>query len=192
MALRPTNPFCTSFDKWARWSPDGRWIAYAGRVGEDGLWTYASDLVAATFACADNGADIINMSWHVLPYSQFLQDVMDYGRARGSLLVAAAGNEGGQAETITVPGNDPYVITVGSMTDNFTPYDEGDDSISTFSACGPTVEGFVKPDLVAGMARGHRPAARLADVADIKPRPSQVAGRFGQVDQVVDRALRQR
>lgn len=30
--------------------------------GEDGLWTYSSDLVAAVFDCADNGANIINMS----------------------------------------------------------------------------------------------------------------------------------
>ncbi len=30
--------------------------------GEDGLWTTASDLMAAAFTCADNGANIISMS----------------------------------------------------------------------------------------------------------------------------------
>ena len=51
--------------------------------------------------------------------------------------------------TIGVPGNVPYVVTVGAMTDNYTPEDPGDDYLASFSAAGPTVEGFVKPELVA-------------------------------------------
>jgi hypothetical protein len=51
--------------------------------------------------------------------------------------------------TIGVPGNNPYVITVGAMSDNYTPADPADDILASFSTAGPTVEGFVKPDLVA-------------------------------------------
>ena len=35
------------------------------------------------------------------------------------------------------------------MTDNYTPGDTSDDRLATFSAAGPTFEGFVKPDVVA-------------------------------------------
>ena len=51
--------------------------------------------------------------------------------------------------TVGVPGYNPYVITVGAFTDNFTPLDWGDDYIAPFSASGPTLDGFIKPDLVA-------------------------------------------
>ena len=65
------------------------------------------------------------------------------------LVVASAGNTGPDPMTIGVPGNVPYVITVGAMTDNYTPADSSDDRLSSFSAAGPTYEGFVKPEMVA-------------------------------------------
>ncbi len=67
----------------------------------------------------------------------------------GIVVVASAGNRGPSAMTIGVPGNIPYIITVGAMTDNYTPADGSDDYLASFSSAGPTVEGFVKPDLVA-------------------------------------------
>ncbi|NJN54114.1 MAG: S8 family serine peptidase [Anaerolineae bacterium] len=39
--------------------------------------------------------------------------------AAGIVVVAAAGNDGPGAMSIAVPGNDPFVITVGAYTDNF-------------------------------------------------------------------------
>jgi serine protease AprX len=48
-----------------------------------------------------------------------------------------------------VPGNVPYVITVGALTDSNTPYDASDDRLASFSSAGPTFEGFVKPEMVA-------------------------------------------
>jgi hypothetical protein len=71
----------------------------------------------------------------------------------GIVVVVAAGNSGTQdgtdAMTIGVPANVPYVISVGAYTDAFTPANPADDYLPSFSAAGPTVEGFVKPDLVA-------------------------------------------
>jgi serine protease AprX len=69
--------------------------------------------------------------------------------ANGIVVVTAAGNGGPGPMTIGVPGNVPYVITVGAFTDNYTPLDWNDDYITPFSSAGPTLDGFVKPDVVA-------------------------------------------
>lgn len=72
----------------------------------------------------------------------------------GIVVVVAAGNNGryqatdGYA-TVTSPGNDPYVITVGAMKPMGTPQ-RTDDLIASYSSKGPTiVDHIVKPDLVA-------------------------------------------
>ena len=67
----------------------------------------------------------------------------------GIVVVASAGNTGPNPMSIGVPGNMPYVITVGAMTDNYTPSNAADDKLASFSSAGPTHEGFVKPDVVA-------------------------------------------
>ncbi len=69
--------------------------------------------------------------------------------AKGIVVVVAAGNGGSGPMTIGVPGNNPYAITVGAFTDNYTALDWNDDYITPFSAAGPTLDGFAKPDLVA-------------------------------------------
>ncbi len=74
----------------------------------------------------------------------------------GIVVVVAAGNEGrNQSQntdgygTITVPGNDPYVITVGAMKTMGTA-PRADDAIASYSSKGPTViDHIAKPDLVA-------------------------------------------
>jgi serine protease AprX len=78
----------------------------------------------------------------------------------GIVVVTAAGNGGPAPMTIGVPGNTPYVITVGAFTDNYTPDNWNDDSITPFSAAGPTLDAFVKPDVVAPGA--HMVSSMLA------------------------------
>ena len=59
----------------------------------------------------------------------------------------SAGNNG--YGTISSPGNDPYVITVGAMKTMGTP-DRTDDLIATYSSKGPTIiDHMAKPDIVA-------------------------------------------
>jgi len=72
----------------------------------------------------------------------------------GIVVVVAAGNNGryqptsGYA-TVTSPGNDPYVITVGAMKPMGTPQ-RADDLIASYSSKGPTlIDHVVKPDIVA-------------------------------------------
>ena len=69
--------------------------------------------------------------------------------ASGIVVLAAAGNEGPEAQTISVPGNDPYIITVGAIQNQRTPGYWADDEIPQWSSSGPTLDGFVKPDILA-------------------------------------------
>ncbi len=99
------------------------------------------------------GIRVVNLSFSAPPQSYYWDDplnqaVMAAWRS-GIIVVASAGNLGPDPMTIGVPGNVPYVITVGAMTDNFTPDDGSDDVLASFSSPGPTLEAFVKPEMVA-------------------------------------------
>jgi hypothetical protein len=63
-------------------------------------------------------------------------------------VVAAAGNDGPHAATVTTPGADPFVLTVGALDDRGT-VAAGDDRESPFTSRGPTLDGFAKPDVLA-------------------------------------------
>jgi serine protease AprX len=108
---------------------------------------------------------VVNMSFGAKPQSFYWNDPIDQAVMKlwqaGIVVVASAGNFGPTPQSIAVPGNTPYVITVGAMTDNFTPNDPTDDGVTSFSSAGPTYEGFVKPDVVA-------PGGHLAAFMDVK------------------------
>jgi subtilisin family serine protease len=76
--------------------------------------------------------------------------------ADGIVVIACAGNTGSKAEAVTVPGNDPYVITVGAINGNRTPGYWPDDILPSWSAGGPTWDGFAKPDVLAPIYTGGR------------------------------------
>ncbi len=91
------------------------------------------------------------------------------------VVVAAAGNIGPDPLTISVPGNNPYVITVGAFTDNFTPEDWSDDYITPFSSAGPTHDAFIKPDVVAPGAHMVSLMSKRTYLA--KENPDNLSGR---------------
>jgi serine protease AprX len=74
----------------------------------------------------------------------------------GIVVVVAAGNQGRDNSlgndgygTISSPGNDPLVITVGAMKTMGTP-SRADDLIASYSSKGPTlIDHIAKPDIVA-------------------------------------------
>jgi len=72
----------------------------------------------------------------------------------GIVVVVAAGNNGrflptSGYGTVTSPGNDPYVITVGAMKPMGTPT-RVDDLMASYSSKGPTyIDAIAKPDIVA-------------------------------------------
>jgi subtilisin family serine protease/PKD repeat protein len=75
---------------------------------------------------ADNGADVINMSWGGGGSSTYGQNVCNYAWNQGAILVAAAGNDG--VSTPLYPAAYNNVIAVASTTTN--------DAKSTFSQFG--------------------------------------------------------
>ena len=135
---------------------------------------------AATYANVINGLNwilankanynirVLNLSFGAKPRSFYWNDPIDQAVMKlwqaGVVVVASAGNFGPSPQSIAVPGNTPYVITVGAMTDNYTPLNPTDDGIASFSSTGPTYEGFVKPDVVApgGHLVGSMDAASMA------------------------------
>src|SRR5438445_739920 len=58
----------------------------------------------------------------------------------GIVVVGAAGNDGPNTGTITKPGDDPVVLTVGAYDDKQN-IDPLDDSVPSWSSNGPTVQG---------------------------------------------------
>lgn len=66
----------------------------------------------------------------------------------GIVVCVAAGNEGPDEKTISSPGIDPKVITVGAV-DDINSSDISDDEVAGFSSRGPTIDGLIKPDVIA-------------------------------------------
>jgi subtilisin family serine protease len=91
------------------------------------LSSYAS---AAIVYAADNGADVISMSWGYPWPVQILQDALAYARQKGVVLVAAAGND--FIEFYNYPAAYEGIITVSAST--------RDDEIAEFSTFGNHIE----------------------------------------------------
>jgi serine protease AprX len=69
----------------------------------------------------------------------------------GVVVVAAAGNwrnTNNYAAIQTAPANDPFIITVGATNEKGSA-NRTDDSISSFSSSGTTLDGYYKPDIFA-------------------------------------------
>ncbi len=73
-----------------------------------------SDLTAALVYAADSGADVINNSWSGVFYSQAVREAVEYARDRGSVVVAAAGNNS-QDAVYNSPASVEAAITVGAL-----------------------------------------------------------------------------
>lgn len=79
---------------------------------------------------ADNGAQIISLSWGGGGYSQAEQEVINYAYSKGIVIVAAAGNDNSDIESF--PAAYSNVISVASL--------DADDKRSSFSTYGTWVD----------------------------------------------------
>ena len=110
---------------------------------DKGSGTYASVLNGLNWILANKttygngGIRVVNLSFGAAPQSYYWNDPIDQAVMKlwqaGIVVVASAGNSGPTEQTISVPGNTPYAITVGAMTDNWTPNDTSDDGIASLS-----------------------------------------------------------
>jgi len=125
-------------------------------LDDDGIGTYEDVIEGIQYVVANKdqfNIRVLNLSLSALATTPYFVDPLDRAAeqawAHGIVVLAAAGNVGPAAETITVPGNDPYVITVGAVDGQRTPGYWADDVLPKWSATGPTLDGFAKPDVLA-------------------------------------------
>jgi serine protease AprX len=153
-------------------------------LNEEGVGSYESTIQGIQWVVANKDVyniKVMNLSLVALPQSPYWADPLNQAVmeawAAGITVVAAAGNGGPAPMTVGVPGNIPYVITVGAFTDDYTPSDWADDYITPFSAAGPTLDAFVKPDVVAPGA--HMVSTMLSSSTLAKDHPAfKVGGNY--------------
>ena len=123
---------------------------------------------------------VLNLSLGTNSTQTYRSDPMNYAVEKawdaGIVVVVAASNLGPAAGTISKPGDDPWVITVGAIDDQGT-VGLGDDTIPNFSARGPTAaDGLDKPDLVA--PGGHIISLRAVGSAIDTNFPNYIDGAY--------------
>lgn len=135
-------------------APDAK-ILSVRVLDQDGRGSYADTIEGIQYVVANKdlfNVRVMNLSLSAPVSTPYFADplnrAVEQAWAAGIVVVAAAGNTGGAAQTVQVPGNDPYIITVGAINNNRTPGYWSDDTIPSWSATGPTEDGFVKPDVV--------------------------------------------
>ena len=96
---------------------------------------YASDIVRAVYWAIQNNANIINMSFNLAAYSTEVKNAINYATLRGTICVAAAGNQG--QHVLVYPAAWPNVIGVASTTN--------DDQRSQFSNYGQDLVWIAAP-----------------------------------------------
>jgi len=123
-------------------------IRVADKNGRTSLLTVLAGLEAA----ADADVQVLNLSlssgsplpYQVDPLSQALESLW----RNGITVVVPSGNDGPDSGTVTAPGSDPVLLTVGGLDENGTPAQD-DDTIADWSGRGPAPQNVAKPDLVA-------------------------------------------
>lgn len=136
-------------------APDANLLSVRA-LNEDGIGTYEDVIEALQFIINNQalyGIDVLNLSISGHARTPYFVDplirAVETAWANGIVVIVSAGNRGRQAQSITVPGNDPYVITVGGLDTNDTPVNFADDTVAIWSSNGPTLDGFTKPDVLA-------------------------------------------
>ena len=146
-------------------------LLLARALDRDGAGSY-SDVISAIDWVIQNRARfnvrVLNLSLYTPVAGPYWADplnvaVMEAWRA-GIVVVAAAGNAGPDPATITVPGNNPYVITAGAIkSGRYTV--SGLDELAFYSSRGPTESAFVKPDVLVPASRTIAPVPSASTLA---------------------------
>lgn len=110
-----------------------------------------SNIVAAVYYAADNGAKVINMSFELSKISDGLLRAINYASRKGVICIASAGNDG--QETLVYPAAYGNVIAVASV--------DQQNQMSSFSNYGSDVVSVAAPGeaLVTTYPGNHYAAA---------------------------------
>ena len=128
----------------------------------------------ANTAAVDRSVKVVSLALStgspLPPQSDPLARALDRLWSRGLTVVVAAGNDGPDDATVTSPGADATLITIGSLDEHATSA-RADDTVNAFSSRG-TRFGTQKPDLVAPGTSliSTRAAGSKADVANPRSR----------------------
>jgi len=90
---------------------------------------YVSNIIRATYYAAENGANVLSMSFSFSPSSNEMETAINYANSKGLICVASAGNNG--ADVQVYPAALSNVMAVASVSDY--------DTRSSFSNYGPDV-----------------------------------------------------
>ena len=134
-------------------------VRVLGRTGSGRVSSVVRGIEWALAHRAAYNIRVINLSFGARTPLSYRADplsaAVEIAWRRGLVVVAAAGNEGPEVDTVVTPGINPYVITVGATDDRGT-RNRTDDTLAWFSAWG-SADSNPKPDLVA-------PGRRLASL----------------------------
>jgi serine protease AprX len=175
-------------------SADGRFIGIAPGANiyainiDRPTGVYTSDVITALKWVFDNehtyNIRVVNLSLTETVPSSYKNSPLDLAVERlwasGVFVSVSAGNLGpGQIDF--APANDPLVFTVGAF-DTMDTSGPGDDTLSTWSSSGTTVDGFSKPDLLAPGRHiaSLLPAGTYLD--SIAPAANRIAGGYASIN----------
>jgi len=127
-------------------------VKVAGPDGTTSLVSVLRGLEAVAERGPRHGVKVVNLSlssssllpYQVDPLNQALRALWH----RGVTVVVSSGNDGPSGGSVSTPGNDPVLVTVGGLDDDSTS-DRVDDTVAEWSGRGPTNQGVRKPELVA-------------------------------------------
>ena len=127
-------------------------VKVAGASGSTKLGTLISGLQWVQRNQSAFNIRVLNISLGYQPSQSSLTDPLDNAVERvwssGVAVIVSAGNAGPFNGTILSPGDDPMVVTVGSL-DDMAQGNVANDEMTNFSSVGPTSpDGWMKPDLV--------------------------------------------
>ena len=94
-------------------------VLYALKVCSVNGTCYADDVAAAVKNAVDDGANIINLSLGSDNSSVLIEEAINYALSKGTLVVAAAGNDGPYPESIDYPAAMSNVVAVAAFDSTF-------------------------------------------------------------------------
>ena len=127
-------------------------VKVLNKVGSGSLSTVIQGIQWCIYNKGTYDIRVINLSLGSDAYQSYKDDpvcmAVEKAWDAGIVVCVAAGNSGPEAKTINSPAHHPGILTVGAVHDQNTK-SLGDDNVAQFSSRGPTIDGLVKPDVIA-------------------------------------------